>query len=122
MFSLTSNYQFYCYNQAIDIRKSFDSLCGLVQQEFKQDPSNGHVFLFLNKRCNQMKLLQWQAGGFVIYYKRLETGIFKFSELKNNDIVCSIKWADLVFLIEGITAKEITYQKRFSLNREVQRN
>ncbi|MDM1359837.1 IS66 family insertion sequence element accessory protein TnpB, partial [Myroides marinus] len=52
------------------MRKSFDSLCGLVQNELNQVAHNGSVYVFINRRCNQMKLLHWETGGFVLYHKR----------------------------------------------------
>ncbi|MDM1520144.1 IS66 family insertion sequence element accessory protein TnpB, partial [Myroides odoratimimus] len=59
MFSLSSSHQFYLYKSACDMRKSFDSLCGIVQNELNQVAHNGSVYVFINRRGNQMKLLHW---------------------------------------------------------------
>jgi transposase len=56
------------------MRKSFDGLCGLVQNNLHRNPLSGDVFIFLNKLCTHIKLLHWEEGGFVLYYKRLERG------------------------------------------------
>jgi len=55
------------------MRKSFDGLCGLVRDELKRDPLSGEVFIFISRRRNTMKLLHWEEGGFVLYYKRLKS-------------------------------------------------
>jgi len=62
---------FLCMNP-VDMRKSFDGLFGIVKQEFQQDPLNGHLFLFVNKRRDRMKAIFWDDDGFVIWYKKLE--------------------------------------------------
>ena len=74
MLSLGSSHSYYLYRAACDMRKSFDSLSGLVRNELGRDPASGEVFVFINKRRTSVKLLHWERGGFVLYYKRLEKG------------------------------------------------
>jgi transposase len=62
-----------------NLRKSFDGLSNEVRSVLGRDPLSGHVFVFLNKRKNQVKLLLWTRGGFTIVHKRLERGTFTFS-------------------------------------------
>ena len=59
---------------AVDLRKSFDGLCGLVESVFQQNVLDGHLFLFLNQRRDRIKALWWDRDGLVIWYKRLERG------------------------------------------------
>ena len=77
MFALSSSNKFHLYSHPTDMRKSFDGLCGLVTNDLNQNPSNGSVYIFINKVRNKIKLLHWQSGGFVLYYKSLETGTFE---------------------------------------------
>jgi transposase len=61
-----------------DLRKSFDTLAELVRQQLRGDPLSGQLFVFRNKRADRVKLLYWDEDGFVILYKRLEAGSFRF--------------------------------------------
>ena len=58
------------------MRKSFDGLCGLIRSQTEKNPASGEVFVFLNRSRTLLKLLHWEHGGFVLYYKRLEQGTF----------------------------------------------
>ena len=78
------------------MRKSFDGLCGLVVSELKREVTSGQVFIFLNRQRTHIKLLHWEHGGFVLYYKRLEQGSFSTPPREQ------LSWADLVLMIEGI--------------------
>jgi transposase len=56
---------------------SFDRLMGIAEQTFNQDPLSGHLFLFVNRYRNRIKILYWDRDGFCIWYKRLERGVFE---------------------------------------------
>ena len=60
-----------------DMRKSFDGLSGLVQECFGEDLLTGHLFLFLNRRRDRLKILYFDRDGLAIWYKRLESGSFE---------------------------------------------
>ena len=61
------------HSEAVDLRKSFDGLSGLVSQAFpRENLLSGHLFLFLNKRRDRIKILHWDADGLVIWYKKQE--------------------------------------------------
>lgn len=62
-----------------DMRKSIDGLAGIVQQQFQLDPFSNSLFLFCGRNRNKMKALLWEGDGFVLLYKRLENGSFKWS-------------------------------------------
>jgi transposase len=113
MFSLTSSHQYYLYATATDMRKSFDGLCCIVQEKLGRSPTSGEVYLFLNRRRTQVKLLHWEHGGFVMYYKRLEHGNFELPTLNDG----SLTWAQLVMMIEGVSLKNINMRKRYELKK-----
>ena len=60
-----------------DMRKGPDGLCALVKRQFDESVFSGTLFVFLSRRADRAKILWWSAGGFVVYYKRLERGRFK---------------------------------------------
>lgn len=114
MFSLGSSHRYFLYGKSCDMRKSFDGLSGIVSNELNRDPTSGDVFIFLNKRKNLIKLLHWERGGFVLYYKRLEKGTFTPPRLKKDG---SVSWPDLILMNEGISIKKMILKPRFDLNK-----
>ena len=78
MIELPHDIKIYMAVQPINMRKSFDGLAVIVQEVLKQNPLSSHLFVFRNKPADKIKLLVWDRNGFVIYYKRLEKGRFKF--------------------------------------------
>ena len=113
MFSLSSALSYFLYRNPTDMRNSFDGLCGLIQTELGRDPLSGEVFIFINRRKNQVKLLRWEQGGFILYYKRLETGTFELPQSGNDSPSTPLQWSTLVLMIEGIPLKNIQKRKRF---------
>ncbi|MEC5167522.1 transposase [Flavobacterium sp. PL11] len=111
MFSLSSSHTFLLYPKVCDMRKSFNGLCGLVANELGRVAHSGEVFIFINRNNNQMKLLHWESGGFVLYYKRLEQGTFAGS----TSTKLQINWSDLVLMIEGIQIIKSNKKRRFYL-------
>lgn len=115
MFSLSSSNNYLLYGSPCDMRKSFDALCGLVRGELSRDPLNGEVFVFLNRGRTHLKLLHWESGGLVLYYKRLEKGTFAPPSLKEKDH--PLTWAELVLMVEGITIQKSTRKPRFNVDK-----
>lgn len=115
MFSLSSSHVFLLYSQPTDMRKSFDALCGLVRNELQRDPTGGEVFVFLNRGRTHCKLLHWESGGLVLYYKRLEKGTF--APPAKNTSNAPLSWADLVLMIEGITIQKSSQKPRFGVDK-----
>lgn len=61
--------------EAIDFRRSIDSLCELIQSRFAATLKES-IFIFFNRDCRKLKILTWHGNGFVLIYKRLEQGRF----------------------------------------------
>jgi transposase len=117
MFALTGNMRYLLYNEYTDMRNSFDGLCGIVQNHMHRNPLHGDVFVFINKRRDCIKLLHWEQGGFVLYYKRLEHGTIELPKTtceKTNHQ--AITWPVLMMMIEGISIKHICQRKRYSIS------
>ncbi len=81
MLKLRDEVKIYVSMQAIDARKSIDGLCGLILENFKDNPQCGNVFIFFNKSRDKVKILWWDANGFVLHYKRLEKRRFVLPKL-----------------------------------------
>ncbi|MFA5817635.1 MAG: IS66 family insertion sequence element accessory protein TnpB [Bacteroidales bacterium] len=114
MFSLTSSFCYFLYRNPTDMRLGMDGLCGLVRGQLRRFPGSGEVFLFINKPRNKVKLLRWEEGGFILYYKRLEQGTFELPTFSLTATSCVLSWAELVMIIEGISIQKIQRRKRFS--------
>lgn len=67
----------YVYRGVCDMRRSFDRLARMVEEEIRKDPLSGDVYVFLNRTMNRMKALSWEEDGYVVWHKRLETGTFQ---------------------------------------------
>lgn len=111
MFSLSSSHRYRLYRGACDMRKSFNGLSGLVRSELGGDPVSGEVFVFLNRRRTLLKLLHWESGGFVLYYKRLEEGRFVPPALEADQTL--VRWPELVLMVEGITVQSSRQGRRY---------
>jgi len=98
------------------MRKSFDGLSGLVQGQLKRNPMSGEVFIFVNRRRNKVKLLRWEQGGFILYYKRLESGTFELPGFQNDAVSCQMSWTTLMLMVEGISIGKYKKRKRYFIN------
>jgi transposase len=83
------------YTPAIDMRKSIDTLCVLVSETLKMNPTEGHLFLFRNRTGNKIKALYYETNCFTLWYRRLEKGRFVFQKKAEDRIEMSrehFKW------------------------------
>ena len=95
------------------MRKSFDGLCGLVNTRLGLNPMSGDLYVFINKRRNRIKLLRWEAGGFVLFYKRLEKGTFELPQCQKSGFHQTINYSELVMIITGISLEYTKKRRRF---------
>jgi len=115
MFSLNAHQSYYIYSEATDMRKGFNGLSGLVRNELQKNPMNGAVYIFVNRRKDRMKILVWESGGFVLYYKLLESGTFQLPKIQGNST--SISWHQLVLIMEGVELSSVKKRKRYDLGK-----
>jgi transposase len=114
MIGFSSAQRYYLARSAADMRKSYDGLSGLVRKDLGSDPLNGDVFLFLNRRRTQIKILVWDRSGFVVWSKRLERGTFELPQASSSGASISLRWEELVLILEGVSLKSIRRRKRYS--------
>jgi transposase len=101
------------------MRKSFDALQGMVREHLGQDPLSGHLFLFLNRRRDRVKLLLWDRDGLVIWYKRLEAGTFQQLDPaacagpRSGEAGIELTVTELALLLTGIDLASARCRKRY---------
>jgi len=114
MLSFPQTVRIFLHADAVDLRKGFDGLSGLVSQAFpEQDLLSGHLFLFLNGRRDRIKMLYWDADGLVIWYKRLEAGSFQVPHRIAPGEAIELKSAQLAMLLGGIDLSNARQRKRY---------
>ena len=87
-----------------DMRKSIDGLCAIIEDRLKMDPTSSALFLFCGRKRNRMKVLLWEGDGFVLLYKRLENGSFKWP--RDESEVKPITWQQFRWLMEGLQVEQ----------------
>jgi hypothetical protein len=117
MLSLGPGQRYFLYAGAADMRKGFDGLSGLVSSAMQGDPLSGDVFIFVNRRRNRMKLLVWDRSGFVLWYKRLESGTFELPRMREGARSVAVSWQKLVLILEGVKLDSAIQRQRFSLTK-----
>jgi transposase len=97
-----------------NLKKSFEGLTNEVRQVLAKDPLSGHVFIFLNRRKTQVKLLLWTRGGFTIVTKRLERGTFTFpARVTPEASSVEVDVHELSMLLEGIDVTRARTSRRW---------
>ena len=114
MFFPEGQVRVHVYGRPVDMRKSYDGLYALTRQELDQDPLSGRLFVFINRRATQIKVLYWDRTGFCVWAKRLEQGRF----LSDWRAVTTreMDWTGLKLLLEGIEANRV--KKRYQQPRK----
>ncbi len=114
MISLPSSVRVFLHAPPTDLRKGFDALCGLVTTAFSQDPTSGHLFLFVNRRRDRMKILYWDRDGLAIWYKRLENpGTFQIPTTATEAAAIEMTPTQLALILSGIDLKSARQRKRY---------
>ena len=81
--------------------------------QLQMNALSGAVFIFFNKKRNQVKLLLWEGDGFAMYYKRLEKGTYELPVMGNDDSSRSITAQQLQLILQGISLKSVRKRKRY---------
>lgn len=92
-----------------DLRRGIDGLAQIVQNQFSLDPCSNSLFLFCGRRRDRIKALLWESDGFVLLYKRVETGSFQWPRTKA--AMRSLSWQEFRWLLEGLSIDQPTATK-----------
>jgi transposase len=99
--------------EATDMRCGFDRLAERVRVVIGQDPLGGHLFVFRSRRGDRMKILLWDRDGFVLWYKRLESGVFKLPRMSTGSRSIEIRGSELAMILDGIDVSKLKRVRRY---------
>jgi len=115
MFLLSPQTKVFLARQPSDMRKSFRGLLALTEAVLRQDPASGHLFVFINRRRDMLKILHWDGSGFWIWYRRLERGTFQLPSTDTTDEQAGVELtpAQLSLILEGIDLGSVRQRLRY---------
>lgn len=116
MLSLPASVRIYFAVEPCDMRRGFDALSGIVSEVFGDDPLSGHLFVFRSRRGDRLKILVWDRDGFVLWYKRLEKGTFRFVVPEHSKRCARLELSrrELSMALEGLVEKNLRKSPRFA--------
>lgn len=100
--------------EATDMRCGFDRLAERARQVSEQDPMSGHLFVFRSRRADRMKILLWDGDGYVLWYKRLEVGVFKLPRVRNGARSQELRASELAMILDGIDVASLKRAPRYA--------
>jgi transposase len=113
MLHLSLSCRYYIYAGNADMRKGFNSLSGMVSSQMQLNVLDGSMFIFMNKKHNQIKLLLWEGDGFALYHKRLEKGTYELPSATKESSSAAISAQQLQFILQGISLQKIHFRLRY---------
>ncbi len=113
MLGLGTEHTYYFYLSPVDMRKGFNGLSGIVSEHMIQNKGTNIVYAFINKRKDKLKLLHWRVGGFVLYYKRLEKGVFEFPKYEIEDGLVVLSYTQMIMVLDGISIISVPKKERY---------
>lgn len=112
MLQLGSQQRYFVYLAPTDMRKGFDSLCGVVRSAMGQNPMNGDMYIFFNRSRTHVKVLLWERDGYALYYKRLERGVYELPGPVSDGSI-GISAQTLSLILQGIELGSVKHKKRY---------
>ncbi len=114
MFFSESRVRIWLCTEPTDMRKSFQGLAALTKTQLKEDPTSGHLFAFLNKRKNYMKVLYFDRTGYCLWAKKLEAGHFHYQSTADGKR--ELDMTQFKLMLEGLVEKDFKKMKRYVKN------
>ena len=115
MFLLSPQTKVFLAKDATDMRKSFRGLVTVTEAVLQEDPTSGHLFVFVNRRRDMMKILHWDGAGFWIWYRQLERGTFQLPDQQTLDNASGIELtpSQLTLILDGIDLRSARQRLRY---------
>ena len=98
---------------ATDMRCGFDRLAERVRAVIGENPQSGHLFVFRSRRGDRLKILVWDRDGFVLWYKRLEVGVFKIPRVEQGARSVELRASELAMILDGIDVSKLKRAPRY---------
>ena len=111
MFSVPASVRVFMATSPVDLRRGFDGLAALTREVLAQDPLSGHLFAFRNRRGDRLKVLFFAAGGYCLFYRRLERGTFRLPGGEGTR--AEIEAGDLALILEGLDLSRVVRPPRW---------
>ena len=102
-------------SEATDMRCGFDRLAERVRAVIGENPQSGHLFVFRSRRGDRLKILVWDRDGFVLWYKRLELGVFKLPRVEQGARSVELRASELAMILDGINVSKLKRVRRDEL-------
>ena len=115
MLSLGPGVQVVLATEPVDLRRGHDGLVTLVRSLWRADPYSGTLFVFFGRRRDRVKVLFFSAGGFVVYYKRLERGRFCMPHVPETSSPIELDAASLAMLLDGVDLRAVRRAPRSAM-------
>ena len=116
MLTFATGLKIYVYAKPCDMRKGINGLSGIVRDAFAADPTDGSLFVFINRRRDRLKMLQFDGGGFWLYYRVLEAGTFEALSAAHECAVIELDATEVAMLLAGVSlVASRRRRKRFSV-------
>jgi transposase len=104
-----------------DMRCGFDRLAERVRGVIGEDPLSGHLFVFRSRRGDRLKILLWDGDGFVLWYKRLEEGVFKLPRVEEGRRSVELRASELAMVLDGIDMTKLKRAPRYQVSGSTKR-
>jgi transposase len=101
-------------SEATDMRCGFDRLAERVRAVIGENPQSGHLFVFRSRRGDRLKILVWERDGFVLWYKRLEAGVFKLPRVEQGARSVELRASELAMVFDGIDVSKLKRVPRYN--------
>jgi transposase len=115
MLNFSGRTKIFVHTGVTDMRKGFQGLSAIVRDQFGSDPTDGSLFIFINRRHDRMKLLHFADGGFWLFYRLLEAGTFEVLKGRDGSNKLQIDATELSMLLAGVSlAASSNRRKRYA--------
>ncbi len=113
MLTLPPAVRVYLATEPVDLRKSIDGLSAIVRNHWASDVYSGHLYVFVSRKRDRVKVLFWDRSGFVVYYKRLERGRFRVRHVPEQAHSVQLEATELAMLLDGIDYRRVRRSARW---------